>query len=150
MIIELTEEQKGVQIMAKQFAEKEIKPYVLEIEKLPKEEISWDIIKKAMSMGFMSAYLPRKYGGSLSGLSSVIFLEEISVASGSIATLLSAYGLGCAPVAVARNKDQMERFFRPVVEAEKKGELCYWSYGLTEPDSGSDAEDTIGAQKASL
>ena len=134
----------------RQFAENEIKPYVLEFEKLPKEEIPWNVMRKAMSMGILSSYVPKKYGGTLSGLSSVIFLEEISAASGSIAILISGTGLGFAPIAIARNKDQMDRFFIPIVEAEKRNELCYWSYALTEPDSGSDAEITDAAKKTRL
>ena len=150
MMFELTDEQKEIRRMAKSFAENEIKPHLTEIEKLPKEEIPWDIVKKGMKLGFFSGYLPKKYGGSLSGLSSVLFLEEIAAVSAGMATVFSATGLGLAPVAVARNKEQMERFFPEIPIAEKKGELCYWCYGLTEPDSGSDAEYTPGAKRAKL
>lgn len=150
MMFELTEEEREIQQMARSFAKKEIKPYVNEIEKLPKDAIALDMVKKGMKLGFFSGYLPKRYGGVLSGLSSVLFLEEIAAASGGLAILFSAIGLGFAPVAVARNKEQRDRFFPEIAEAEKRGELCYWSYGLTEPNSGSDAEYTPGAKEGKL
>lgn len=148
-LYKLTDEQKELQRTIREFADKEVRPIS---ERLDQEthEVPWDLILKGCRLGLTSCYVPKRYGGSVSGIDSLIMTEELAAADAGTAFIFSATGLGIAPLAVARNKEQMDRFFPEIVEGEKKEQPVFWAYGLTEPEAGSDLEDNRGSRQARL
>lgn len=149
-MFDLTEDQLELQKMLRRFAQNEVKPYVEEMDRAPKGEVNWDLIKKACKIGLFSGWLPRRYGGTLGGVNSIIAMEELSAVDAGFALLVSAPAMGIAAVAFSGDKNLADRFFPPIVEAEKTGIPELWAYCITEPDAGSDVEDQRGSRTARL
>ena len=137
MNFELTEEQKMIRDMVRDFAENEIAPIAAEIdeeERFPKE-----IFKKMGELGLLSLPWPPKYGGAGADfVSFALAVEEISYASGSIGLPYEAHvSLASAPIYLFGTEEQKERYLVPLVKGEYIG-----AFGLTEPEAGSDAGAT--------
>jgi alkylation response protein AidB-like acyl-CoA dehydrogenase len=95
----LTDEQKALQEMAHEFAEKEIRPVAWEYD----VEGTWpqEIIDKAWELGIMNNHLPEEYGGpGASYLEGALIEEEISWGCSGIGTSVGANGLAAAPVLI--------------------------------------------------
>ena len=133
MDFELTEEQKIMQETIRNFAKNELEPVADELDQA--EEFPWKIFKRMAELGLTGMILPAEYGGSDSGeLSLNIAIEEIAKACASSAHILDSHLLLCAsPIYHFGNEEQRQRFLPSLAKGEKVG-----SYGLTEPDAGSD------------
>jgi acyl-CoA dehydrogenase len=128
----LTDEQKSLQEMAHDFAEKEIRPVAWEYDR----DSTWpqEIIEKAWELGLLNTHLPSEYGGpGLSALDGALIEEEISWGCSGIGTSLAANGLACAPIILAASEELKREYLGRLTEAPL---LC--SFCLTEPDAGSD------------
>lgn len=128
----LTDEQKDLQALAKEFADKEIRPISAE----------WDVIgdtppelyKKAADMGFTSMALPEEFGGlGLNYHTQAIINEQLSMGDVGFANALGASQFACRPVLIA-GTDEQKRY---VVDTVINGGMA--SFALTEPNAGSDA-----------
>ena len=131
---ELTESQRMLQQMARDFSEKEIKPNVLKFDET--QEFPLDIVKKMGEMGFLGAMMPSNYGGAgLSVLDFVIIMEELARVDPSVALILAAHhGLCLSHLYAFGNEDQRRKYVPDLASGKKIG-----AWGLTEPSSGSDA-----------
>jgi acyl-CoA dehydrogenase len=128
----LTDEQKDLQELVHNFAEKEIRPVAWELDK----EGDWpqDIINKAHEVGLMNTHVPEEYGGpGLDYLSGCLIEEEFSWGCSGVATSLGANGLAGAPVLLGGSEATKKKYFGMLVEEPKLASFC-----LTEPDAGSD------------
>ncbi|MBU8922861.1 MAG: acyl-CoA dehydrogenase family protein [Bacteroidales bacterium] len=116
------------------FAENEIAPVALELDE--KEEFSIELTRKMAEMGLFGIIVPEKYGGSgMTYLSYIIAVEEIARIDGSQgATVAAGNSLGIGPIYYYGNEEQKEEWLPRLC----KGEILA-SFGLTEPDAGSDA-----------
>ncbi len=135
MDFELSEKQKEIQKTAKQFAEEELLPGVIERDE--KEEFPIDAFHKAGELGFIGIPYPKEYGGQgLGYLEYAIAVEEMSKIDGSFgiaySVCTSLYG-GSIWYSDA-TEEQKKAFLPPVLKGEVMG-----SFGLTEPEAGSDA-----------
>lgn len=129
---ELTEEQKMLQDMARDFARNEIAPKAAHHDETG--EFPREILAKAHAAGLMNTHIPPEYNGAgLGVLDGCIIAEEIAVGCTGIMTAMEANGLAQAPVIVAGNEDQKKQFLQPLTE-----ELRFCAYGVTEPGAGSD------------
>jgi acyl-CoA dehydrogenase len=129
---ELTEEQRSLRDLAHEFAEKEIRPLAAEYDEHQTHPA--DVIEKAHALGLMNLHLPAELGGPELGLlDGTVVTEELCWGCSGIATALMANGLGAGPVIAAGTEEQKHRWLAPLVDAPI---LC--SFGLTEPDAGSD------------
>jgi butyryl-CoA dehydrogenase len=129
----LTEEQKMIRDMCRDFAEKEIMPVAAEIdstERFPKE-----IVKRAAELGLMGITIPEKYGGA--GMDTIAYLvasEEICRACPSTGVIIGAHqSLAAGPIFNFGSEEQKRKYLVPLAKGEKLGCL-----GLTEPAAGSD------------
>ncbi len=134
MDFQLTDDQQMIQAAAREFAQNEIAPVAGEFDatgKFPAETI-----RKAGELGFMGVEVPAEYGGA--GLDPVAFalmIEEIAAADAAHSTIISVNNsLYCHGILEFGTDEQKRRFVMPVASGEAIG--CY---GLTEPQSGSDA-----------
>jgi acyl-CoA dehydrogenase len=128
----LTDEQKSLQEMAHDFAEKEVRPVAWEYDR----NSTWPegIIEKAWELGLLNTHLPSEYGGpGLGALDGALIEEEIAWGCSGIGTTLSANGLACAPIILAASEELKREYLGRLSEAPL---LC--SFCLTEPDAGSD------------
>jgi acyl-CoA dehydrogenase len=128
----LTEEQKALRDLAREFAEKEIRPKAAEYDEHSTHPA--DVIEKAHEVGLMNPHVPEEYGGAgLSGFDGMLIGEELSWGCSGIAVSIVANTLGAGPVMLAGSEDQKRRWLQPLIESPI---LC--SFGLTEPNAGSD------------
>lgn len=134
MIFELTEEQKAVQEMARQFAQQELLPGVIDRDRdmiYPTTQI-----KMMGEMGFMGMMTdPRYGGGGMDTLSYVLAMEEISKIDNSCSVTMSVNNsLICTGLERFGNETQKEKYLSKVSTGEWIGAFC-----LSEPEAGSDA-----------
>jgi alkylation response protein AidB-like acyl-CoA dehydrogenase len=133
------------------FAREEFAPLAIRLDREPhSEEAIQEFIKRGCEIGLFSAFLPRRYGGTLSGLTSAMAMEELGAVCSGIASFIGAVGLGLAPVALSGDPRLHERYFPEVLEAEKSGRPALWAFSITEPEAGSDVEDSHGSKHAKL
>ena len=129
---ELSDEQKALRELAHEFAEKEIRPKAAEYDEHATHPA--EILAKAHEVGLMNVNIPPGYGGpGLSLLEGVLVSEELSWGCAGIGTSIISTGLGAGPVLVAGTDEQKRKWLPPLIEEPI---LC--SFGLTEPDAGSD------------
>ncbi len=131
---DLSEEQNILRDQIRGFAEKEIKPHAHRLDE--EEQFSVEITKKMGEMGLFGMFVSEEYGGSKAGyLSYVIAVEEIARVDGShAATVAAGNSLGIGPIYYFGAKKQKEEWLPRLC----KGEILA-SFGLTEPNAGSDA-----------
>jgi acyl-CoA dehydrogenase len=129
---ELTPEQKELRALAREFAEKEIRPKAAEYDEHSTHPA--DVIAKAHELGLMNLHVPEQYGGlALSAFDGMLVGEELSWGCSGIGTAIGANGLGSAPVIIAGSDEQKAKWLPPLLESPI---LC--SFGLSEPGAGSD------------
>ncbi len=137
MNFDLTEDQILIRNTVREFAEQEIKPVAQELDE--KEEFSAEITKKMGDLGLFGMYLPEKYGGhNMDTLSYIIAVEELARIDGSQAATLAAHNsLGIGPIYYYGTEKQKEKYLPMLCTGEH-----LWSFGLTEPNAGSDSRGT--------
>lgn len=121
----------------KQFADEEVAPRAKDLD--CKSEFPSDLVKRMGELGLLGVFIPEKYGGSgLDTLCYAIAVEEVGRVCGSTGISLAAHSsLAVAPIHFAGNEEQKQKWLIPLVRGEKIG-----SFGLTEPNAGSDASAT--------
>jgi alkylation response protein AidB-like acyl-CoA dehydrogenase len=134
MDFDLSKEQKMIRNEVRNFAQKEIAPRAEEMER--SGEYPYDIIKKMADLGLMGIPFSEEYGG-MGGdwVGMHLCIEEISRADGALGGLLDVTtSVVAQEIAVFGTEEQKKKWLIPLARGEKIG-----AFGLTEPDSGSDA-----------
>ena len=136
MDIELTDEQKMVQAMAREFAEKEVRPIAETIDR--EARFPEETVRRMGELGLMGVAVPQALGGSgADTVAYVLAVEELARVCASHAVIMSVnnslYG---DPVLAFGTPEQRERFLVPFASGRKIGCYC-----LTEPEAGSDASN---------
>uniref|UniRef100_A0A7C6AAB0 Acyl-CoA dehydrogenase n=1 Tax=candidate division WOR-3 bacterium TaxID=2052148 RepID=A0A7C6AAB0_UNCW3 len=133
MNFDLTENQKMIQDMVRQFAKAELEPKAAEIDKTG--EFPMASIKKLAELGLMGMVIPEKYGGAgFDFVSLAIAIEEISRACGSTGVIVAVNNsLAAYTIYNFGTEEQREKFVRPLATGQKLG-----AFALTEPNVGSD------------
>ncbi len=134
MDFELSQEQQMIRQTVREFAEREVKPRAQELD--AKAEFSYELTKMIGDLGLFGMNLPEKYGGQgLDTLSYIIAVEEMARVDGSQAATLAAHNsLGISPLYEFGTEEQKMRYLPQLCTGEG-----LWSFGLTEPDAGSDS-----------
>ena len=134
MYFQLSEEHLMIQQAARDFAQTELKPGVIERDehqKFPTEQI-----KKLGELGFMGMMVDPKYNGAgMDTISYVLVMEELSKIDASASVVVSVNNsLVCYGLEHYGNESQKEKYLKPLASGEKIGAFC-----LSEPEAGSDA-----------
>ena len=134
MNFKLSEEHEAVREAAKNFAENECKPGV--IERDTHQKVGLDQLKMLGELGFMGMMVDPKYGGSgMDTVSYVLAIEEISKIDASVSVAMSVNNsLVCWGLENFANEEQKQKYLVPLAKGEKIGAFC-----LSEPEAGSDA-----------
>jgi len=128
----LTEEQKELRRLAREFAAKEIRPKEAEYDE--KMRHAADVIAKAHEVGLMNLHVPEEYGGpGLSAFDGLLVGEELYWGCSGIGTSITANGLGAGPVILFGSDEQKAKWLPPLSESP-----ILASFGLSEPGAGSD------------
>jgi len=130
----LTEEQREIQRVARDFAAAEIVPYSRQ----------WDadsyfeptLIKKLGDLGFLGMLTAEEYDGlALDTVTYLVALEEIAAADASVAVMMSVHNsLPTQMLSSFGSEEQKQRFLKPMARGELLG-----AFALSEPEAGSDA-----------
>ena len=134
MLFQFTEEQLMIQQAARDFAENELKPGVIERDehqKFPAEQV-----KMLGELGFLGIMVSEKYNGSgMDAISYVLVMEELSKIDASASVVVSVNNsLVCYGLEAYGSEAQKEKYLKPLASGEKIGAFC-----LSEPEAGSDA-----------
>jgi alkylation response protein AidB-like acyl-CoA dehydrogenase len=134
MQFDYTPEQIQLRKTVREFAEAEIGPHVLEWDE--EQIFPLEAIKKAGKLGFLGAIFPEELGGAgLGYIEYSIIIEELSRVDPSVGLIVAAHNSLCTNhIYVAGNEEQRLKYIPKLASAEWIG--CW---GLTEPESGSDA-----------
>lgn len=134
MSFELTEDQKMMQKVAREFAEKEVAPGAAERDE--HSAFSRPLYDQMVGLGLSGICFPEKFGGADGDtLSYILSVEEICRADSGIGISLSATVSLCAwPIYAYGTEEQKMKYLKPLAEGEKMG-----AFGLTEPAAGTDA-----------
>lgn len=134
MQFQLTEEHLMIQKAAREFAQNECKPGVIErdeLQKFPAEQV-----KQLGELGFLGMMVDPKYGGGgMDAISYVLAMEEISKVDASCSVVMSVNNsLVCWGLENFGNEEQKQKYLVPLAKGEVIGAFC-----LSEPEAGSDA-----------
>jgi alkylation response protein AidB-like acyl-CoA dehydrogenase len=134
MNFELSEEQKMIRDLARDFAQKEIAPIAAKIDETG--EFPRETVKKMGELGLMGIEVPPEYGGGgLDCMSYVLAMEQVSMVCASHGTIMSVNNsLVCYGLNKFGTEEQKKKFLTPLASGKKLG-----AFSLTEPQSGSDA-----------
>jgi len=143
MDFNISENQKMIRQMVSDFAEKEIRPHVMEWDEA--QHFPIDLFKKMGDQGLMGILVPEQYGGAgLGYLEYVDAIVGISKVCGSIGLSMAAHNSLCTGhILQFGNDEQKKKWLPKLSSAEWIG-----AWGLTEPNTGSDAMNmqTVGVQ----
>lgn len=134
MQFQLSEEQLMIQQAARDFAQQELKPGVIERDehqKFPVEQV-----RKLGELGFLGMMVSEEFGGSgLDAVSYVLVMEELSKIDASASVVVSVNNsLVCYGLEAFGSAEQKEKYLKPLASGEIIGAFC-----LSEPEAGSDA-----------
>ena len=134
MNFELTEEQLAVRDAARDFAQNDLLPGVIERDN--KQEYPTEQVKKMGELGFLGMMADPKYnGGGMDSISYVLAMEEISKVDASCSVIMSVNNsLVCWGLEKYGNEEQKQKYLTKLTTGEHIGAFC-----LSEPEAGSDA-----------
>jgi butyryl-CoA dehydrogenase len=137
MNFDLTDEQKAIQSLCRDFARDEVAPQAERND--AEERFPYDLVAKMAELGLMGLPFPEEYGGSNADtVSYALAVMEIARADASTAITLAAHvSLGASPIFLFGTEEQKQKYLVPLARGEK-----LWGFGLTEPGAGSDAGGT--------
>lgn len=128
----LTDEQKHLRDLARNFAKNEMAPKAEHHDHTG--EFPTEILKKAHEVGLMNMHIPQEYGGNeMTILDECIASEELFAACSGMATAVLANNLALAPVMLGATPEIMKKFIQPMTER-----FSMAAYAVTEPGAGSD------------
>jgi len=129
---ELSDDQKQLQKLAREYAEKEMRPKASHFDETG--EWAHEVLVKAFELGLINTHIPTEYGGlGLSVTDDAIVEEELGWGCTGIATAITANTLAQFPVIVAGSDEQKKEWLTPF---STRHHIC--SYAVTEPGAGSD------------
>jgi short-chain 2-methylacyl-CoA dehydrogenase len=137
MVFDLTDEQRAIQSLVRDFAEGEVRPVAEELDR--EKRFPYEIVAKLGELGLMGIPYPERYGGGgADNLAYAIAIEELARVDSSVAITVAAHtSLGTWPVYAFGSDEQKEAWMPRLCSGERLG-----AFGLTEPEAGSDAGNT--------
>jgi acyl-CoA dehydrogenase len=128
----LTDEQRALRTLAREFAQNEIAPRAAEYDRQSKHPS--DILEKAHEVGLMNMTVPEEYGGAALGmLETCLVSEELAAACSGIGTAILANTLALTPLLLVASPTQLEKHVATLCSGPNLAALC-----MTEPQAGSD------------
>ncbi len=134
MDFKLSEEHLMIRDAAREFAQSELLPGVIERDNL--QQFPTEQVKKMGEMGFLGMMVAPEYGGGgMDTLSYVLVMEELSKIDASSSVIVSVNNsLVCYGIQAYGNEAQKDKYLRPLATGKALGAFC-----LSEPEAGSDA-----------
>lgn len=139
MLFQLTEEQKMIQQAARDFAQNECLPGVIERDE--KQQFPREQVMKLAELGFLGMMVEPQYGGAgMDTISYVLAMEEISKVDASVSVVMSVNNsLVCYGLQEYGTEEQKQKYLISLAQGRKDGDLYIGAFMLSEPEAGSDA-----------
>jgi acyl-CoA dehydrogenase len=135
----LTEDQRMLQDLARDFARNEIAPAAEHYDQTG--DFPWPILAKAQAAGLVGVNIPAEYGGAgASLLEECLVGEALSWGCTGISTALLINNLACLPIIIAGSDEQKQHWLTRLTEGKQLA-----AYGVTEPAAGSDVAGILTA-----
>jgi alkylation response protein AidB-like acyl-CoA dehydrogenase len=130
----LTDDQREIQALARDFGREEIEPHAAEWDR--EHRFPRELYSKLAELGLMGVCIPEEYGGAGADfLSYILVLEELSRADAGVGVTVAVHtSAATLPIVLFGTDEQKARFVPPLARGEAIG-----AFALTEPESGSDA-----------
>jgi butyryl-CoA dehydrogenase len=137
MNFDLSDEQKAIQALCRDFAREVVAPAAEELDR--EARFPYEIVAKMAELGLMGLPFPEEYGGAgADTVSYALAVMELARADASVAITLAAnVSLGASPFYLFGTEAQKQQYLVPLARGER-----LWGFGLTEPNAGSDAGGT--------
>jgi short-chain 2-methylacyl-CoA dehydrogenase len=134
MNFDLSDDQKAIQRLAREFAQNEVRPRAEEMDR--EEAFPYELVADMAELGFMGLPFPEQYGGAgADTVSYALAVMEIARVDASTAITMAAHiSLGASPFYLFGTEEQKQRYLVPLAQGK-----MLWGFGLTEPNAGSDA-----------
>jgi len=135
---ELTDEQREIRALARDFGKAEIEPHAAEWDR--EHRFPRDLFPKLAEVGLMGVCVPEEYGGAGADFTSyVLVLEELSRADAGVGVTVAVHtSAATLPILASGTDEQRSRFVPPLARGEYLG-----AFALTEPGAGSDAGSLV-------
>ena len=132
----LTDEQRMIRDMARDFAREQLAPNAAQWEK--DKWIPEAVVAQMGELGLLGMVVPEEWGGTFSDYTAyAMAIEEIAAGDASTSTLMSVHNsVGCGPILAWGTEPQKEMYLRDLAAGRKIGCFC-----LTEPQAGSEANN---------
>lgn len=131
---EFSEEQRMIKDMCDQYLRTEVMPHLERIDSL-EPGLMRSLVEKAGGQGMLAVAFPEEYGGMGKDFITSTIINEYLGAGHSFSVAISAHtGIGTLPILYFGNEEQKQKYIPKLITGEWVG-----AYGLTEPNSGSDA-----------
>ncbi len=129
----LTDEQRALRDLARDFARDEIRPVAPAHDR--SGEFPWEIIRKAHALGLMNLRVPEAYGGGgLQQFEDCLLIEELSWGCAGMCTTITGNSLGALPIILGGSEEQKKKYLGMLT-----ADPVLVAFNLTEPQSGSDS-----------
>jgi alkylation response protein AidB-like acyl-CoA dehydrogenase len=143
MNFQLSEEHLMIQQAARDFAQNECLPGVIERDEkmqFPKEQIL-----KLAELGFLGMMVSPEYGGAgLDTISYVLAMEEISKVDASVSVCMSVNNsLVCYGIEAYASEEMKRKYLTPLAQGKKDGAIYTGAFLLSEPEAGSDGKEQL-------
>ncbi len=134
MNFDLSDEQKAIQSMVRQFASERVAPRAEIMDR--EEAFPYDLVKEMAGLGLMGLPFPEEYGGAgADTVSYALAVMELARVDASTAITMAAHvSLGASPFFLFGTEAQKQKYLVPLAQGK-----MLWGFGLTEPGAGSDA-----------
>jgi len=135
----LSEEQRMIRQAARDFANTECLPGVIERDE--HQKFPYEQVMKLADLGFLGMMVPEEYGGAgMDAVSYVLAMEEISKVDASTSVCMSVNNsLVCYGLEAFGTEEQKKKYLTPLAQGKKDGKLYIGAFLLSEPEAGSDA-----------
>lgn len=145
---------KEVRAKAREFTDKYVRPRAVELEQKVAADhhyFDWDLMRKACEYRFFSMIIPEAFEGQGMGVLHMnAMAEELAVGCAGIASTIGVHSAGISCGLLSLNGYILEKYIRPVAQAEKRGEPILWGGAVTEPLAGTDIWDEDFLEKAKI
>ena len=137
MNFDLSDEQRDIQRLVREFADQEVRPVAEELDR--EHRFPYEIVEKLGGLGLMGMVFPQEYGGGGTDyVSYAIAIEELARVDSSVAITVAAHtSLGTWPIFAFGSDEQKQQWLPDLCSGRRLA-----SFGLTEPEAGSDAGNT--------
>jgi alkylation response protein AidB-like acyl-CoA dehydrogenase len=129
----LSEEHEALRQAVREFATDKIAPRAADVDRTA--EFPWDVYEAMVKADFHAVHIPEAYGGAGGdALASALVIEEVARACATSSLIPAVNKLGTMPLLLGASEEVRQRYLPPVARGE-----AMFSYGLSEPEAGSDA-----------